>query len=155
MPVFRDADISADSPPCWGFADAEDPACRRCDLRESCIVTSSKKRPPCWGYHDPKHHACAICILESTCREVVKGGKKKRKKKAKKPYTLEDASNELSARLEKTLKASRYQGLSRKELIGLAKERGLSTKGRPAAIIARLERDDDKPKKKIVIRKKK
>lgn len=157
MPVFRDSSSTVeDAPPCWGFADGEDPACRQCDLFQKCLKATAGKRPPCYGTHSEAWE-CAVCILASTCKEVAstKGGKRS-KTSEKTPYRLEDAMKELSSALEDTLEESRYDGLSKAELKSLAKDRGLPSKGSVAKLKARLTKDDNRPPKKLkIVRRKK
>ena len=156
--------MKSTEPPCIGFADAADPACKRCDAYDRCLKQLTGRRPPCYGTYDGSQAACiALCTMASTCAEVSKGGAKS-KTVTKEPKSLESALNELQTEIEERLEDTAYDDMSRYALRKLCTERGItfiqSTK--KSDLIKALQKADGRKahpkksgKKKVVIRRKK
>jgi len=59
---------SVELPPCFGFADKRDPACRRCEMYDGCLAERIASRPPCFGrLYSGTAEECEICIEASNC----------------------------------------------------------------------------------------
>ena len=55
-------------PPCFGFADKRDPACKRCEVLKLCLAERINNRPPCFGrLFSATAEECKICIEASNC----------------------------------------------------------------------------------------
>ena len=157
MPTFRDYSTE-DNPPCFGFADAKDPACNKCDEFEACLKRLQKTRPPCYGtFFDSDKSKCMTCILASMCQEQQEEVNQQPTSGKKSPLTLQEAAGVIQREL--LLEKEMYSGLSKSELRSLLKDRGLSTTGGKATLRKRLQRADKKAtqtrKRKIKIKRKK
>jgi len=59
-------------PPCYGFEDDRDPACKRCKVAQSCRTTRVESRPACFGKLYAEHDEnCMACIEAPFCKIEV------------------------------------------------------------------------------------
>ena len=65
-----------DNPPCMSWADARDPACRKCKHFDVCLRERVAKRPACFGKEfDRREQDCRECIDNADCRKVFEKSK--------------------------------------------------------------------------------
>jgi hypothetical protein len=59
-------------PQCYGFEDGRDPSCKRCKVKDTCMILRVANRPKCFGKlyseHEPE---CQVCIEMAACSEVM------------------------------------------------------------------------------------
>lgn len=57
-------------PPCYGFADDQDPSCKRCMLYIYCAELRLSRLPPCFGLlYSEGNPECLSCMERLFCRE--------------------------------------------------------------------------------------
>lgn len=59
-------------PPCFGFADENDPSCKKCTEYDECLEIRIKTLPECFGIlYDEKADECKICVEWSQCKKIL------------------------------------------------------------------------------------
>lgn len=64
----KEEEMPAEPPPCFGFADERDPACKRCNAYSVCMEERLATRPECFGrLFSAVAEECKVCIEASPC----------------------------------------------------------------------------------------
>lgn len=72
----KEEETPAEPPPCFGFADERDPACKRCKAYDVCMQERLETRPECFGRLFSKDaKECEICIEANSCELAIKSTK--------------------------------------------------------------------------------
>lgn len=68
----KEEEMSVEPPPCFGFADERDPACKRCKAYSICMEERLETRPECFGRLFSKDaEECGVCIEASSCELAI------------------------------------------------------------------------------------